>query len=64
MHKTIDSREIQTAADLRTYIEEVEDLLKHTAADTIHLNVDRVSLVREKLTDGSHVFNLVFTTDR
>lgn len=63
MHKVIQSREIQTADDLRKFIDEVENVMGHDA-DTVHLSVDRVVLVQEKLSDGSHVFNLVFTTDR
>jgi hypothetical protein len=63
MHKTIDTRKIETAADLLRFIQEVEAV--GYPLDTLYLfNVDHITLFQERLTDRSLAFNLAFVTTR
>jgi len=61
MKKVIDTKEIQTAADLLQYFEEIEAL--GYDLDTIYLytqqaDVNSASFVEERLSDGSLVWNV------
>ena len=61
MKKVIHTKEIQTAADLLQYFEEIEAL--GYDLDTIHLytqqaDVNSASFVEERLSDGPLVWNV------
>jgi hypothetical protein len=60
MKKTLDSARITNLTELEQFCEMVRETAKERDGDTVYLETDmRLTLVKERLTDGSHVYDIV-----